>query len=457
MITTTVHNQSLSPAEVAARYAKPVPRYTSYPTVPYWNNTPYKRERWMDLVSASANAGVSVYIHLPFCEKLCTYCGCNKRITKRHAVEGPYVDALLAEWEMYRQALPAGTVIQQLHFGGGTPTFFGADQLQRLTSKLLKGFTVPSRRDFSVEIHPAVTNRDQLARLADNGFNRVSIGVQDVDQEVLTLINRPQTIEQIANTVQWSRNLGYKSVNFDFVYGLPKQGKTQIENNLNLTNQLRPDRIAHYGYAHVPWQSPGQRAYDESHLPSATNKWALREQADRGLAALGYERIGFDHYALPTDRMARAARSGKLSRNFMGYTTHKSSALIGLGCSAISAVGGAFAQNHKVVEDYSKLALAGELPHVRGHQPKGRDLEIARSIRNLLCKGKTQLPKFDLGYTLPVLERLIPSMKEGLVEIKGLEVQLTAVGKTLSRHVALAFDEHYWKKRPGGKVFSSGV
>ena len=457
MITPPVSPQTLSPAEVAARYAKPVPRYTSYPTVPYWNNVPYKRPRWMDLVRASSDKGVSIYVHLPFCERLCTYCGCNKRITRRHSVEAPYVDALLAEWELYRQVLPEGTVIQQLHFGGGTPTFFGPEQLHRLTSELLRGFTVPARRDFSVEIHPAVTTREQLARLAENGFNRVSIGVQDVDEEVLRLINRPQTIEQVRNTVEWSRELGYKSVNFDFVYGLPKQGKAQIARNLELTEALRPDRIANYGYAHVPWQSPGQRAYDESHLPDPEQKWALREHADRGFANLGYQRIGFDHYALPNDRMARAARKGQLSRNFMGYTTHKSSALIGLGCSAISEVGGAFAQNHKVVEDYSNLVLAGELPHVRGHQPKGRDTEIARSIRNLLCTGKTRLPAFDLGYTLPVLERLMTSVKEGLVTIEGLEVRLTETGKALSRHVALAFDEHYWLKRPGMRTFSSGV
>lgn len=442
---------------LALRYARPVPRYTSYPTVPYWTKTPLPRGRWLDLVRAGAEGGVSLYVHLPFCERLCTYCGCNKRITRRHEVEAPYVDALLAEWAIYRTALPAEPVIKQLHLGGGTPTFFSPGQLARLLAGLLEGAAVPRRRDYSVEVHPATTTREQLATLAEFGFNRLSIGVQDVDPRVLGLINRPQDARQVADCVRWGRELGYRSINFDLVYGLPGQGAEQIAANVELVRQLRPDRIAHYGYAHVPWRSPGQRGYDEADLAGPIERWALRESAADSFAELGYETIGFDHYALPGDPLARAKRNGRLSRNFMGYTTLRHTALLGLGCSAISEVGGAFAQNLKGVEEYAAAVGRGELAHFNGHTPSGRDQQVSRLIKELLCSGSTSLPAFDLGYTLPVLERLREPLREGLVTLNGLTVRLTEAGRALSRHVALALDERYWRRRPTVPTFSGGV
>ncbi|MDX1667184.1 MAG: radical SAM protein, partial [Saprospiraceae bacterium] len=315
------------------KYNIPAPRYTSYPTVPYWQSDPPSAAEWESRVvdAFSREEGISLYIHLPFCERLCTYCGCNKRITKNHGVEEPYMDLLLKEWQMYLDLLPGKPLLRDLHLGGGTPTFFSAGNLERLIRGIAEGARVEAGSEFGFEAHPASTSKAHLEHLYSLGFRRLSVGVQDFDPHILALINRRQTTSQITSVSRYARRLGYTSINYDLIFGLPLQTIPHIERNMEQLRQLRPERVAFYSYAHVPWIKPSQRAYSESDLPRGTEKRALYERGREMLEKMGYEEIGLDHFALPHDALSRARKQGYLHRNFMGYTPQYSRLSIGLG------------------------------------------------------------------------------------------------------------------------------
>ncbi len=447
----------MSTPNLLEKYDIPAPRYTSYPTVPYWEAENMPENEWMEQVVQvfEKDQHLSLYIHLPFCEKLCTYCGCNKHITRNHAVESPYIQSVLAEWNMYLERLPGRPVLSELHLGGGTPTFFHPEHLRQLLESIFETADIALEHEFSFEAHPSSTSREHLEVLYELGFRRVSIGVQDVDEEILRVINRFQTIEQVSFVTETARSLGYESVNFDLIFGLPFQKQEHIVRTMELLAEWRPDRIAFYSYAHVPWLKNGQRAFDEKDLPDTVAKRALYETGKKMLEALGYHDVGMDHFALETDALYQSAQTGALHRNFMGYTPLYTPLCIGLGASAIGDTFGAFAQNLKTVVEYQAAIAAGELPLLRGHFLTEADKTNRLHILNLMCRYQTSWQAEDDREM--ILARLAEPIADGLVNIGPNGVQVTEPGKGFLRNICLAFDARYWSNTPSGRVFSRAV
>jgi oxygen-independent coproporphyrinogen-3 oxidase len=451
-------------ADLAAKYNIAAPRYTSYPTMPYWGTSSFNQEDWKKSVKLSFSEtnekdGISLYVHLPFCESLCTYCGCNTRITKNHGVEEPYIKAVLKEWEMYRELLEEVPVIREIHLGGGTPTFFSATNLHLLIGGLLQGAKVHPKAEFSFEAHPANTTFDHLQTLYDLGFRRLSLGIQDFDPKVQFIINRHQSFEEVQVVTQQARKIGYTSINYDLIYGLPLQTPDGLIKTMDLVAELMPDRIAFYSYAHVPWIKPGQRKFTEKDLPDACEKSKLYEIGRELLKSYGYIEIGMDHFALPGDALLNAARMEELHRNFMGYTHHHTQLLIGLGVSSISDSLYAFAQNVKVLEDYLNLISQNELPIFKGHILTHEDLMIRRHILNIMCKGYTawNLHTEPCNGIANGIERLMALANDGLIELNSWELQVTPLGKRFLRNICMALDARLWANKPSTQLFSMAI
>lgn len=445
------------------KYDVPAPRYTSYPTVPYWDFAGFDMTKWKQKVEHTfreENSELSIYIHLPFCESLCTFCACNKRITRNHAVEDPYIDTVLKEWNLYLSLLPSTRVIREIHLGGGTPTFFSPENLRRLIKGITETSLVTRDHIFSVEVHPNFTSEEHLHALAESGFNRVSIGIQDFDPVVQQAINRVQSFERTRETVEWARKYGYTSVNVDLVYGLPHQTIYSIHHTIDRVRQLKPDRIAFYSYAHVPWKSKVQRRYEEKDLPTADKKIQMYQAGELLLLEAGFQRIGMDHFALPEDPLFVSLQKGNLNRNFMGYTTTQSKLIIGLGASAISDAWGAFAQNEKIVEDYSAMVNEGVLPIINGHLLTKEDEIIRQMILDLMCRNQTVLQEIPERpeYVADVLGRLAPMVNDGLVSVEeSRNIFITATGRWFMRNICAAFDARLWRKQTGAELFSKSI
>lgn len=427
------------------KYNQPVPRYTSYPTVPYWKND-MSTGKWQGVFADQFNIhnaaeGISIYIHLPFCESLCTYCGCNKKITQNHSVEEEYLKAIEKEWKLYRKLMKQTPVVREVHLGGGTPTFFSPANLQYLLNTVLKTSILHPQHEFSIEGHPNNTTREHLETLYSLGFRRISYGVQDMDPDVQRIINRIQPIENVRRATEEARSAGFTSVNFDLIYGLPLQSLQSIENTINQVIGLKPDRIAFYSYAHVPWTSRVQRLFNEADLPDAEEKIRLYLKGKELLMANGYFDIGMDHFALPHDELYIAKQNGKLHRNFMGYTTQNSGLLVGLGVSAISDLGNAFAQNEKSLHDYYASVNSGNLPVKRGYFLNEEDIAFRQYIKDVSCKGATVFHKEHLPvleeFSFPVLEQLAA---DGLVEYDKDHLKLKGEGHYFIRNACSAFD-----------------
>lgn len=457
------HN-SMASEDLIQKYDVPVPRYTSYPTVPFWDQEEFDSQKWMQVVKrafgeSNSKKGISLYIHLPYCESLCTYCGCNKRITKNHLVEEGYIQTILAEWRLYKQHFDEKPVIRELHLGGGTPTFFSPDNLYKLITLLLDGCELHPQYEMSFEGHPNNTTFEHLKILFELGFERMSLGIQDFDEKVQRTINRIQPAVKVEEVTNAAREVGYKSINFDLIYGLPFQTKASIENTMDVIRPMRPDRIAFYSYAHVPWKSPAQRGYSEKDLPGNTAKRALYELGKRKLTEFGYHDIGMDHFALPGDDLYKAARNRSLHRNFMGYTICNTDLLIGLGASSISDAKYAYAQNLKKVEDYKEAISSGSLATFKGHFLSDLDLRIKDFILEVLCQGEAD---WDLlmtnsfsGGTLPELETM---EKEGLLATSNTGVKVTQLGKAFVRNICSVFDQKLQnKKSNNSNVFSKAI
>ncbi len=447
------------------KYNVPGPRYTSYPTVPFWKNDPLLSSEWIESINRNwtqfGSTDISVYVHLPFCESLCTFCGCHKRITKNHGVEIPYIDTLIKEWNLHRESLDFEPNIKELHFGGGTPTFFQPSELIRLLKGLFDQYSVdPTEVELSFEAHPNNTSSEHLTSLFEFGFRRLSLGVQDYSPVVQKAINRIQPFEAVKKVHDQAKVLGYRSISHDLVFGLPKQKRSDIINTVELTLQLMPNRIALYSYAHVPWiKGVGQRGFDESDLPKDAEKRELYEVAKSMLEDAGYLEIGMDHFALPHDDLAIAFHGKSLHRNFMGYTTQKTSFLLGLGMSAISDSWFAFAQNDKHVESYMEKVNNGELPIFRGHVLSDLDLEIRGYILDLMCHFETRFNPDSPFRSIhqSIKDNLEDMINDGLVGVDGDTVRINETGIPFVRNCCMAFDQDLKVQSDRTNMFSKTV
>ncbi|RMG79980.1 MAG: oxygen-independent coproporphyrinogen III oxidase [Bacteroidetes bacterium] len=450
--------------DLIRKYNIPGPRYTSYPTVPFWKKDLFSLEEWLSSVKetfrqTNKQEGISLYIHLPYCESLCTYCGCNKRITVNHNVEIPYIKAVLQEWNLYLSLFEEKPLIKEIHLGGGTPTFFSPENLKMLLDNILKKSRTHKDYSFSFEAHPKNTSGEHLQTLFDLGFKRLSLGIQDFDAEVQKTVNRIQPYEMVEKVVNQARKTGYESVNFDLIYGLPKQTLASVTDTIEKVNKLKPERIAFYSYAHVPWKSKSQRGYSETDLPVPEVKRQLYETGKALFEANGYVEIGMDHFALPSDGLYQAFKTGNLHRNFMGYTSGKTSLLIGLGVSSISESNGAFAQNEKVVENYTDKLEKKELPITTGHILSEEDKIIREGILDIMCRFETDLQKLMVAHEnkSDIYDKLKIFEEDGLIYIENDFLKVTEKGRAFVRNICMVFDKHLTRQNPTQPLFSSTV
>lgn len=446
------------------KYNIPGPRYTSYPTVPYWDTEKFSLEEWKKRLKHQFNKtntkeGISVYIHLPYCESLCTFCGCHKRITKRHEVELPYIENVLKEWNLYCQIFGEKPYIKELHLGGGTPTFFSSEHLKYFLNELFSKAILADEPILSFEGHPNNTTYQHLQTLRELGFTRVSFGVQDYDSQVQKAIHRVQSFAQVAQVTQWARELGYTSVSHDIIYGLPFQTTERIRRTIELTKCISPDRISFYSYAHVPWiKGNGQRGFDKKDLPQNEEKRNLYELGKTMLQEMGYVEIGMDHFALPTDDLYLAYKNRRMHRNFMGYSSSRTTVMIGLGVSSIGDTWDSFVQNEKSIEQYGMMVDKGEFPIVKGHLHTEEDRILRSTILDIICHFETDLaPVYPYISPEEVKNRLDEFILDGLINLSSDRLEVTVKGKAFVRNICMAFDEHLIKNKPTTQLFSMTI
>ena len=450
---------------ILQKYNVPGPRYTSYPTVPYWDEADFEYQNWIDTLKKSfaesnTSEGLSLYIHLPFCESMCTFCGCNKRITKNHNVENPYIEAVLKEWAIYCTILEKKPIINEIHLGGGTPTFFSTKNLEDLINGIFCYAEKAKDYEFSFEGHPNNTTRAHLQKLYDLGFRRVSFGVQDYSEKVQKAINRNQPFHNVAKVTFWAKEIGYTSIGHDIIFGLPFQKIDDVIDTIEKTNSLQPDRLAFYSYAHVPWiKGNGQRGFNDEDIPKDEEKRMLYEVGKDLLFENEYYEIGMDHFALKTDSLFESFETGKLHRNFMGYSSSKTQLMIGLGVSSISDSWYSFAQNVKDLESYYKILESDKLPIFKGHLLTEEDLIIRKHILNLMCQFETSWKdKSNYFEEIPeILIQLKEIEKDGLLIIKEDSIEVTNAGKPFVRNICMAFDLRLKRKAPETKLFSMTI
>lgn len=441
-------------ADLLSRYDKPGPRYTSYPSAPQFStrftDADFRRQ------AARSNQepiprDLSLYVHVPFCFSPCFYCGCNRIITRDLRRGAPYAERLLREAEMVAPLFDRDRDVVQVHFGGGTPNFLSPQALNGLMDSFGRffHFSTASSRDFSIELDPRGVRDGDIAAYASMGINRASFGVQDFDRAVQLAINREQSIQETLRAIDACRAAGFRSVNVDLIYGLPRQTLAGFLHTLNTIVLARPDRVAVYGYAHMPQIFKAQRQIDERDLPDAAERLALLQVAIDRLTAAGYCYIGLDHFALPGDELSLALAAGTLQRNFMGYTTHADTDLIGLGASSISHVGESYSQNFRDLPEWESAVDQGRLPVARGVMLDDDDVLRAQVIQQLMCRGeidRAQIAgRFDIDfdeYFADDLARLAPLAADGLVELKGSCIVATSRGRLMLRIIAMCFDRY---------------
>lgn len=446
------------------KYNVPGPRYTSYPTVPVWQSDSLDLDNWTKSVKKTFDAtnhedGISLYIHLPYCESLCTYCGCNTRITVNHALEEPYINTVLKEWQMYLEIFEDVPEITEIHLGGGTPTFFSPENLAKLIEGIKSTSVIKENAEFGFEGHPNSTTIEHLQTLYNLGFRRLSLGIQDFDPVVQDMINRIQTYDQVKSVVDEAREIGYTSINFDLIYGLPCQKIRSIEDTFEKVSNLKPDRIAFYSYAHVPWVKPGQRKFTEADLPNHEDKRALYELGKVMLEEMGYEEIGMDHFSLRSDDLFKSATKGTMHRNFMGYTTNHSLMSLGLGVSAISDTWSSYGQNIKTVEAYRTTIEEGTLPIFKNHFLTTKEEFMRKHITNLMCRFETTWSSVDEYADLMVagLSQLKEMERDRLINILPGKIQVLEKGRPFVRNVCMAIDFHFQEQSDSQQVFSQTI
>jgi oxygen-independent coproporphyrinogen-3 oxidase len=441
-------------ANLLQRYDRPGPRYTSYPTAPQF--TPAFGEDALRAAALASNGdpiprGISLYVHVPFCMSPCFYCGCNRIITRDVSRTGPYLARLYREIGLMAELFDRDREVLQLHFGGGTPNFLSPSQLADVVDVLRRAFrfSASTDRDISIELDPRYLEPAQVPALAAIGFNRVSLGVQDFDPAVQAAVNRIQSVEETMAIIDACRDSGIGSVNVDLIYGLPRQTREGFARTLQTVLQARPDRLAVYSYAHLPALFRPQRQIDAGELPSPADKLALLQLAVETLTDAGYVYIGMDHFALPGDDLARAQARGGLHRNFMGYTTHADTDLIGLGVSAVSHIGNSFSQNPRDLAGWQIALDEGRLPVFRGMHLDDDDRLRADLIQALMCRGELDFDAIEQRhhvvfreYFALALSRLAPLVRDGLVEVGPRRLVATSRGRLLLRNIAMCFDRY---------------
>ncbi|HEY8355510.1 MAG TPA: oxygen-independent coproporphyrinogen III oxidase [Methylophilaceae bacterium] len=438
--------------EMLQRFDVPGPRYTSYPTADRFVEAFGEEDFLLALEQRQVGRlalPLSVYVHIPFCESLCFYCACNKIVTKRHERAAEYLRYLERELDLYMARLGQGQTVSQLHLGGGTPTFFSDDELKRLMDMLRRRFVLATDGEYSIEVDPRTVTEARLRHLADIGFNRISFGVQDFDPEVQKAVHRIQPAEQVFDLVASARRLGFRSINVDLIYGLPRQTAESFQRTLQQVASLRPDRIALYAYAHLPERFKPQRRIHEADLPRAADKIGMLSGAISAFLGNGYIYVGMDHFALPDDELAIAKRQGRLHRNFQGYSTQPDCDQISLGVSAISRVGATYSQNAKTLEEYCDLLDHGRLPIVRGLALTRDDVVRRAVIMAIMCQGQVLFESINLAYLIDFrsyfadeLRRLESLRQDGLIEMDETGIQVTAAGWFFVRAVAMMFDRY---------------
>jgi len=439
-------------AEMLQKYDVSGPRYTSYPTadrfVEAFTEGAYKLALEHRRVGGLA-LPLSIYVHIPFCESLCFFCACNKIVTKHHERSVEYLRYLSREIDMHIQHLGAGQTISQLHLGGGSPTFFSDAELSELMSMIRRNFVLAEGGEYSIEVDPRTVNDERLAHLRGLGFNRLSFGVQDFDEEVQKAVHRIQPAEQVFSLVETARRLKFESVNVDLIYGLPKQTPESFARTLAQIVDLGPDRIALYAYAHLPERFKPQRRISEYELPAASAKISMLSDALAALIGAGYVYVGMDHFALPDDALAVAKRQGRLHRNFQGYSTQPDCDLISLGVSAIGRVGATYSQNAKTLEEYYDYIDRGRFPVVRGLALSRDDLVRRAVIMAIMCQGQLQYESIELAYMIDFksyfaseLIALQTLQDNGMVVLEDSGLQVTEMGWFFVRAVAMLFDRY---------------
>ncbi len=438
--------------DLIKRYDKSGPRYTSYPTALQFNEGFTQDHYQQAREQGNANKQpLSLYVHIPFCAHVCYYCACNKVITKRREKAQPYLDCLYKEMAIRAAGYPKDRKVEQLHWGGGTPTFISHEQMSELMGKMAQHFNLSQDddRDFSIEIDPRELQPNTLAHLKSLGFNRVSLGVQDFNEKVQIAVNRVQSLELTRNTLLEAQRLGFRSINIDLIYGLPFQSRDSFQETLKTVLELSPDRLSVFNYAHLPKRFMPQRRINEQDLPSPEEKLGMLEDSIHLLTDAGYHYVGMDHFAKPTDSLAQAQMQEKLHRNFQGYTTHEDCDLVALGVSSISQVGDTYFQNSSDITEYQASLENGELLIKKGLILNQEDVLRRAVIKQLICHFKLDFASLRQAYGIdamthfaPELKKLAPYIEDNLLSVNKNGIQVNKKGQLLIRNICMVFDEY---------------
>jgi oxygen-independent coproporphyrinogen-3 oxidase len=435
--------------DLLQKYSMPGPRYTSYPTAPYFHSG-FSESDWTGALTAPApDRGLSLYAHIPFCDSLCYYCGCNMVATRDYSKTAPYLTALDREMAATAAQVDPARVVRQLHWGGGTPTYLNPDDIRRLMAMMRTHFTLAADAEISCEVDPRELTFEHLAALRETGFNRVSFGVQDMDPDVQQAVNRIQSEFLIRQVLDWSRELGFSSINLDLIVGLPKQTVDSFRRTLERVSVWAPDRLAVFAYAHVPWMKKHQSLINEADLPDSATRLALQQAVNDMLGAAGYVNIGLDHFARPDDELVRAQQNKTLWRNFQGYTTHKDCDILAFGASSISQTADVYMQNEKKLKSYQERVAATGFAVERGLKLTQDDRIRRDAITRVMCDLELDFAAFgrewDIAfsdYFADALADLRPLAADGLVEIAPDRVRVTASGRLFLRNIGMCFDRY---------------
>lgn len=439
------------PLDLAHKYNRPGPRYTSYPTAPRFHDGYGRADYDVELGTIGSDEALSLYVHLPFCRSLCNYCGCHMMVTHRPEKISAYVDAVMREIDLVVRRLGQRRQVTQVHWGGGTPTYLAPEEIEALMMHIRANFDVLPEAEVSIEADPRGLTREHLEAARRTGFNRISFGVQDFDAEVQLAIGRVQPAYLVETATEMARELGFEGVSYDLIYGLPHQTTDRFARTVDEVLTLRPDRLSVFSYAHVPWMKKHQQLIDESLLPTTDVKLRILVETARRLTSDGgYEFIGMDHFALPNDSLSHALRDGTMQRNFQGYSTHAGSALIGFGVSSISQLDSAYAQNVKDLRLYYDDVDAGRLPIYRGYSLSEDDRVRRRIIMDIMCRFALDFAEVEAdsgidfrSYFASALIALRESEEDGLIEVSDSGLQVTEVGRFFVRNIAMPFDRYH--------------